>query len=86
MAVKIRMRRCGAKKKPYYRVVVTSSRAAVGSDYLEAVGTYNPLNKEKTLALDADKIRRWLAKGATPTPSVQALLKRLGIAALEPRA
>ena len=71
----------GAKKKPYYRVVVTSSRAAVGSDYLEAVGTYNPLDKDKTLAIDGDKVRRWLAKGATPTPSVQALLKRAKVGA-----
>ncbi|HNW92584.1 MAG TPA: 30S ribosomal protein S16 [bacterium] len=86
MAVKIRLRRMGAKKKPFYRVVVTETRAACSSDYLEAIGTYNPLDKEKSLAIDADRARAWMAKGATPTPSVQTLLKRLGIFAVAAKA
>ncbi len=81
MSVKIRLKRFGAKKKPYYRVVVTESRAACSSAYLEAIGTYNPLDKEKALNLDGAKAAAWIKKGATPTPTVAALLKRAGMQA-----
>lgn len=79
MAVKIRMKRMGAKKKPFYRLVVADSRSPRDGRIIEQVGYYNPMNEEKTLKVDAEKVQKWLADGAQPTDTVKRLLKAEGI-------
>jgi small subunit ribosomal protein S16 len=79
MAVKIRLRRIGTKKTPFYRVVVADSRAARDGRFLENLGTYDPLKRPIGLAIDADRALRWLQKGAQPTETVRALLSRAGV-------
>ncbi len=79
MAVKIRLRRMGAKKAPFYRVVVADSRYPRDGRFIEEVGTYNPMTNPSEIKLDAEKINKWLATGAQPTDSVKSLLKRSGI-------
>ena len=75
MAVKIRLARHGAKKRPYYRVVVADARARRDGRYIEEVGKYNPVVSPKVIDLDLEKIDEWIAKGAKPTDSVAALIK-----------
>jgi len=79
MAVKIRLRRIGAKKSPFYRVVVADSRISRDSRSIEEIGTYNPLTNPSTINIDADKAKAWIAKGAQPTDTVRGLLKKSGI-------
>ena len=79
MAVKIRLRRMGAKKAPFYRVVVADSRYPRDGRFIEEVGTYNPMTNPSEINLDAEKINKWIATGAQPTDSVKSLLKRSGI-------
>ena len=79
MAVKIRLRRMGAKKAPFYRVVVADSRYPRNGRFIEEVGTYNPLTNPSTVNVDADAVKTWIAKGAQPTDTVKALLKKEGI-------
>ncbi|MCH4888329.1 30S ribosomal protein S16 [Acidaminobacter sp. JC074] len=79
MAVKIRMKRMGAKKKPFYRLVVADSRSPRDGRIIEQVGYYNPMNEEKTLKVDAEKVQKWLSNGAQPTETVKRLLKAEGI-------
>lgn len=79
MAVKIRMKRMGAKKKPFYRLVVADSRSPRDGRIIEQVGYYNPMNEEKTLKVDAEKVQKWLSNGAQPTDTVKRLLKAEGI-------
>ena len=79
MAVKIRLRRMGAKKAPFYRVVVADSRYPRDGRFIEEVGTYNPMTEPSTFAVDADKVKQWIAKGAQPTDTVKVLLKKKGI-------
>jgi small subunit ribosomal protein S16 len=74
MAVKIRLARFGAKKRPYYRIVVADSRTARDGRAIEQVGTYNPLTEPKTLKLDLEKVDKWLANGAQPTETVARLI------------
>ena len=74
MAVKIRLARHGAKKRPYYRIVVADSRMPRDGRYIEEVGKYNPVVSPKVIDLDLEKIDEWLAKGAKPTESVAALI------------
>ena len=74
--VKIRLRRLGAKKAPFYRVVVADSRFPRDGRFIEELGYYNPMNKE--LKLDNDKAAEWVKKGAQPTDTVRALLKKNG--------
>lgn len=85
MAVKIRLARHGAKKRPYYRVVVADGRMPRDGRYIELVGRYNPLTTPKTIDLDLEKIDEWIAKGAQPTDTAAALIKiaREGVPAQE---
>lgn len=77
MAVKLRLKRMGSKKKPYYRVVAADSRAPRDGKVIDEVGTYNPINGEVTFK--EEKALDWLSKGAIPTDTVRALLSNKGI-------
>lgn len=79
MAVKIRLRRMGAKKNPFYRVVVADSRYPRDGRFIEEIGTYNPLTEPAEVKIDADKAKQWIANGAQPTDTVKTLLKKNGI-------
>ncbi len=79
MAVKIRLRRMGAKKAPFYRVVVADSRYPRDGRFIEEVGTYNPLTEPVSVNIDAEKVQKWIANGAQPTDTVKRLLKNKGI-------
>ena len=79
MSVKIRLRRLGAKKNPYYHVVVADSRYPRDGRFIEEIGSYNPLTEPSTLTVDAEKVKAWIAKGAQPTDTVKALFKKNGI-------
>ena len=74
LAVKIRLARHGAKKRPYYRVVVADSRNPRDGRHIDEVGRYNPLTNPKTIMLDLEKIDEWIAKGAQPSDSVAHLI------------
>jgi small subunit ribosomal protein S16 len=77
--VKIRLRRMGAKKAPFYRVVVADSRYPRDGRFIEEIGTYNPLTSPSTVNIDAEKAKTWIANGAQPTDTVRALLKKQNI-------
>ena len=77
--VKIRLRRDGAKKAPYYTMVVADSRYPMDGRFIEKVGTYNPMTEPKQINLDAEKIKEWIAKGAKPTDTAKALIAKAGI-------
>ena len=79
MAVKIRLRRMGAKKAPFYRVVVADSRYPRDGRFIEEIGYVNPLTDPATVQIDADKAKDWLSKGAQPTETVKAYLKKNGV-------
>lgn len=79
MAVKIRLRRMGAKKAPFYRVVVADSRYPRDGRFIEEIGYYNPLTEPVTIKIDADKAKKWIANGAQPTDTVKALFKKNNI-------
>ena len=79
MAVKIRLRRMGAKKAPFYRVVVADSRYPRDGRFIEEIGYYNPLEKPEVVKIDEEKAKKWIANGAQPTDTVKALLKKAGI-------
>ncbi len=79
MAVKIRLRRMGAKKAPFYRVVVADSRYPRDGRFIEEVGTYNPLTEPAAFNVDAEKVQKWISNGAQPTDTVKRLLKNKGI-------
>ncbi|MBZ4646234.1 MAG: small subunit ribosomal protein [Petroclostridium sp.] len=81
MAVKIRLRRMGAKKAPFYRVVVADSRYPRDGRFIEEIGTYNPLTNPADVNIDVDKAVKWLKNGAQPTDTVKSLLKNNGIMA-----
>jgi small subunit ribosomal protein S16 len=72
----IRMRRMGAAKKPYFRIVVTEARTARESSFVENVGTYNPRSKPATVQIDKERVTHWLSKGARPSDSVRTLLAK----------
>jgi small subunit ribosomal protein S16 len=76
MAVKIRLARHGAKKKPFYRIVVADSESPRDGRYLEAVGTYNPLRDPAEISLIQERVQYWLEQGAIPTDTVRSLLKK----------
>ena len=78
MAVKIRLRRMGAKKAPFYRVVVADARSLRDGRFIEEIGTYNPLKDPGEIKIDAEKAQKWLSNGAQPTDTVRALLKKSG--------
>ena len=77
--VKIRLRRVGAKKAPFYRVVVADSRYPRNGRFIEEIGTYNPLVEPSQIKIDGDRAKDWMAKGAQPTDTVKVLLKKAGI-------
>lgn len=77
--VKIRLRRMGAKKAPFYRVVVADSRYPRDGRFIEEIGTYNPLTEPADIKIDAEKAQKWLGNGAQPTDTVKVLLKKSGI-------
>lgn len=81
MAVKIRLARHGAKKRPFYRIVVADNESPRDGRFLEKVGTYNPLQDPAEVTLKADRIQYWLELGATPTHTVKNLLKKEGVIA-----
>jgi len=81
MATKIRLARGGAKKRPFYQVVVADERSRRDGKYIENVGTYDPTKNPASVKLNADKVRAWLDKGAQPTDTVRQLLKNAGITA-----
>lgn len=78
MAVKIRLTRMGAKKKPYYRIIAAESEAPRDGKFLEILGSYNPMKDPAEIRLDNEKISKWLEKGAQASESVQAILKKEG--------
>jgi small subunit ribosomal protein S16 len=77
--LKIRLARVGRKKKPSYRVVVADSRAPRDGDFIEIIGQYNPLTDPATIAIDEEKVRKWIGQGAQPTERVAILLNKLDI-------
>lgn len=79
MAVKIRLRRLGAKKAPYYRIVVADSRAPRDGKFIEEIGTYNPMTEPSVFTVDAEKAKQWIANGAQPTETVRDLFKKNGV-------
>ena len=79
MAVKIRLRRTGAKKAPSYRVVVADSRYPRDGRFIEELGYYNPLTEPSTIKIDLEKAKNWIANGAQPTDTVKVLLKKAGL-------
>ena len=76
MAVKMRLRRMGAKKAPFYRVVVADSRFPRDGRFIEEVGYYNPLTDPAEVKVDAEAVKKWIANGAQPTDTVKGLLKK----------
>jgi len=79
MAVKMRLRRMGAKKAPFYRVIVADSRSPRDGRCIEEIGYYNPLTNPAEIKIDAEKAKQWIANGAQPTETVKSLLKKSGI-------
>lgn len=79
MSVKIRMRRMGSKRKPFYRIVVADSRMPRDGRFIEEVGYYNPLTNSDEVKLEEDKIFEWLEKGAKPSDTVRSLLSKAGL-------
>lgn len=79
MAVKIRLRRMGAKKNPFYRIIVADSRSPRDGRFIEEIGYYNPLTEPKTVKIDNEKAIKWLANGAKPTDVVDRLFRENGI-------
>ena len=79
MAVKIRLRRMGAKKAPFYRVVVADSRYPRDGRFIDEIGYFDPTKEPSVIKVDADKAKEWIAKGAQPTDTVKNILKKEGI-------
>ena len=79
MAVKIRLRRMGAKKAPFYRIVVADSRYPRDGRFIEELGYYNPQEDPAVIKVDTEKAQKWIANGAQPTDTVRALLKKAGV-------
>lgn len=77
--VRIRLKRIGANKKPFYRVVVADQRASRNGKFIEEIGTYNPLTDPATIKIDAEKAQKWISNGAQPTETVRAIMKKAGI-------
>ena len=79
MAVKIRLRRIGAKKAPFYLVVVADSRYPRNGRFIEEIGTYDPNTDPATVKIDGEKAAKWIGNGAQPTDTVKGLLKKSGV-------
>ncbi|WP_234121130.1 30S ribosomal protein S16 [Clostridium hydrogenum] len=80
MAVKIRLRRMGAKKAPFYRIVVADSRSPRDGRFIEELGYYNPTTDPVTIKFDAEKVKTWIGNGAQPSDTVKKLLNKSGVA------
>jgi small subunit ribosomal protein S16 len=78
VAVRIRLKRMGAKKRPFYRVIVADARAPRDGRFIDTLGTYNPLTNPSVVKLDPEKVRLWLSRGAQPSDPVRNLLAREG--------
>jgi len=79
MAVKIRLRRMGAKKAPFYRIVVADSRYPRDGRFIEELGYYDPTKEPSVVKVDAEKAKKWIANGAQPTDTVKVILKKNGV-------
>ncbi len=79
MAVKLRLMRMGAKKRPFYRVVAADSRYPRDGKFVEVVGTYNPVDENASINIDEEKAMKWLKNGAIPTDTVRNILSRAGV-------
>lgn len=79
MSVKIRLKRMGSKRRPYYRIVVADSRSPRDGRFIETVGTYNPLTEPETVTLKEDQIMKWLGNGAQPSDTVRNILSKQGV-------
>ena len=79
MAVKIRLRRMGAKKAPFYRIVVADSRFPRDGRFIEELGTYDPTKEPSAVSVDAERAQNWIKNGAQPTETVRGLLKKAGV-------
>ena len=79
MAVKIRLKRMGQKKAPFYRIVVADSRSPRDGRFIEEIGTYNPGTDPSTFTVNEELAKKWLANGAQPTATVEKILKAAGI-------
>ncbi len=79
MAVKIRLARHGAKKRPFYRIVAADSECPRDGRFLEKLGTYNPLQNPAQVSLNAERVQYWISQGATPSDTVRSILKREGV-------
>ena len=79
MAVKIRLKRIGAKKSPFYRIVVANSKSPRDGRFIEEIGTYNPLTEPKTVKIDDERAKTWIDNGAKPTSTVERLFKESGL-------
>lgn len=79
MAVKIRMKRLGAKKAPFYRIVVADSRRARNGRFIEEIGFYNPISEPRMFRVDADKVKTWMANGAQPSDTIKRLFREYGV-------
>ncbi len=79
MAVKIRLRRMGAKKAPFYRVVVADSRSPRDGRFIEEIGFYNPMTDPAEINIDVEAAKKWIANGAQPTDTAKSLLKKSGV-------
>ena len=77
--VKIRLRRMGAKKAPYYRIIVADARSPRDGRCIEEIGTYNPMTEPAVITVDAEKAQTWIKNGAQPTDTVRGLLKKAGV-------
>ena len=77
--VKIRLRRMGAKKAPFYRIVVADSRYPRDGRFIEEIGTYNPMTAESAVKIDAERAQAWITNGAQPTDTVRGILKKAGV-------
>ena len=79
MSVKIRLRRIGAKKAPFYRIVVADSRYPRDGRFIEEIGYYDPTKEPSVISVDGDKAKKWIANGAQPTETVKVILKKNGV-------
>ena len=79
MAVKLRLKRMGAKQKPFYRIVAADSRSPRDGRFIETVGTYNPIKNPEEITVNKEKVMYWLSKGAEPTETVRSLFKKMGV-------
>ncbi len=79
MAVKIRLRRIGAKKAPFYRIVVADSRYPRDGRFIEEIGYYDPTKEPSVIKVDADKAKKWMANGAQPTDTVKKIFEKENI-------